>query len=71
MRDHDIRWTKPQMFKAIRAYQRGLGEIEEHIDDISAQFRDKKMPPEVLMLLDQILGSIVVTTVEVAQELEG
>ncbi|MDR5761925.1 hypothetical protein [Caballeronia sp. LZ035] len=70
MMNDEPRWTKTQMFEALRTYQAGFGEIQGHIDEISAKLNRSGLTPELRTFLDQILGTIVATTVDVASLLD-
>jgi hypothetical protein len=71
MNESELAWTKAQMYEALRMYQTGLAEIHQHVDRTAEQFKGKTMAPEVHMLLDQIVASIVQTTVDVARLLDA
>jgi hypothetical protein len=68
-RDREIVWTKAQMFEALRTYQTGLGEIQQHLDELAASAKKHGLTAEIRMFLDQMLATIVSTTVDAAQAL--
>ncbi|MDR5763292.1 hypothetical protein [Caballeronia sp. LZ035] len=70
MNDNEITWKKSVMFDAIRAYQGGLADIQKHIDEITDKFKGQHLAPEMRVFIAQLTGSIVATTVEVAQVLD-
>lgn len=70
MLNDELRWTKAQMFEALRTYQAGFAEIQAHVDGISAQLNRSGMTPELRTFLDQVLGTIVATTVDVSSLLD-
>jgi hypothetical protein len=69
-KEDEISWTKAQMFNALNTYQTGLGEIQQHVDSLAAVAKQQGLSPEIRMFLDQMLATIVNTTVEAAQDLQ-
>jgi hypothetical protein len=69
-KEDEISWTKAQMFNALNTYQTGLGEIQQHVNSFAAVAKQEGLSPEIRMFLDQIIATIVSTTVEAAQDLQ-
>jgi hypothetical protein len=69
MQEQDLRWTKVELFEALRIYQSGLAELQEHVDELKRSLGDA-LTPELSRFTDRFVGTIVNTTVDVADLLD-
>jgi hypothetical protein len=69
MNEQDIRWTKVQLVEALRVHQTGLADIHNYLDELAEKLRGS-LTPDLSMFIDQVLGAIVATTVDVADVLD-